>query len=342
MRMRRRSDDDDDGCGGGARGGGADDADDDGGAGIDEGSDVDGDIGNGDGGGDEDVIGMLVTYFTLNKLNKRDGQLNWALYYFHRFWRYYKIGYAVIAALMTACFTSLAVLSWKHDLSAIMTQPNFQNSTDVYGMNYIYNKPWVRINCYLVGMIAGYVLYEMSKKQWKIPKWGALLGWCYALATGVGMVYGLYGTSQGHYQTQPQAVFYQTVSRTLWSSAVAWVAFACAIGKGGPVNSILGWSAFAPLAKLAYCAYLLHPIVMNVYYMSAVTPFHAISDYNIIYLFLGNLVLSYAAAYIMSVCAEAPFMALEKLILPTRGSSSAPVITQSSERGSETSKLLKD
>ncbi|XP_072014769.1 uncharacterized protein [Amphiura filiformis] len=199
---------------------------------------------------------------------------------------------------------------------------NFHNSTD--GIDYIYIKPWARINSYLVGMIAGYVLYQMYRKQWKMPKWGVLLGWCYAIATGIGMVYGLYRTTQGHYQTQPQAVFYQTVSRTLWSSAVAWVAFACAIGKGGPVNSILSWSAFAPLAKLTYCAYLLHPIIMEVYYWSSVIPFHS-NDYNMVYLFLGNLVLSYAAAYIMSVCAEAPFMALEKLILPTRGSSSPPV-----------------
>ncbi|XP_072014768.1 nose resistant to fluoxetine protein 6-like [Amphiura filiformis] len=238
---------------------------------------------------------------------------------------------------MTTCFTSLAVLSWKHDISPGRTQPNFHNSTDGNGISFIYIKPWARINSYLVGIITGYILFEMSRKQWKIPKWGALIGWCYATATGIGLVYGLYRTTQGDYQTQPQAVFYQTVSRTLWSSAVAWVAFACAIGKGGPVNSILGWSAFAPLAKLTYTAYLLHPILIYVYYMSAVTPFLHYNDYNMVYNYLGTLVLTYAAAYIMSVCAEAPFMALEKLILPTRGSP-PPDKTQSSE----TSKLLKD
>ncbi|XP_072015350.1 nose resistant to fluoxetine protein 6-like [Amphiura filiformis] len=244
-------------------------------------------------------------------------------------YRYSKIGYAIIGALMTACFTSLVVVYMKYDL-----RKNPEQLDKVITLTYI--RPWSRINSYLVGMIVGYVLYEMPRKRWKISKLGALLGWCCAIATGLGTVYGLYRTPQGHSQTKPEAVFYQTVFRTLWASAVGWVAFACAIGKGGPVNSILSWSAFAPLAKLTYCTYLLHPILLEVYYRSSVTPFHY-TDYNMVYIFLGNLVLSFAAAYIMSVCAETPFMALEKLILPTKGSS-----PPDKKQSSETSKLLQD
>ncbi len=35
-----------------------------------------------------------------------------------------------------------------------------------------------------------------------------------------------------------------------------------------------------------------------------------------VYLFFGHLVMSYAAAFVLSVCLESPMMALEKVLLP--------------------------
>ena len=31
--------------------------------------------------------GLLVAYLTMKEMQKRDGRLNWVMFYFHRFWR---------------------------------------------------------------------------------------------------------------------------------------------------------------------------------------------------------------------------------------------------------------
>jgi len=40
------------------------------------------------------------------------------------------------------------------------------------------------------------------------------------------------------------------------------------IGYVGFVNSLLSWSAFVPLSRLTYAAYLVHPMVMIWYYFN--------------------------------------------------------------------------
>ena len=49
----------------------------------------------------------------------------------------------------------------------------------------------------------------------------------------------------------------------------------------GPVNTILSWGVWAPLGRLTYCAYLVHPIVIFNFLLSRkeLVPY---SDYNMV------------------------------------------------------------
>lgn len=40
------------------------------------------------------------------------------------------------------------------------------------------------------------------------------------------------------------------------------------------MNAILGHKMFIPLSKLTFCAYLLHPILLQLYYLSRPNAFH--------------------------------------------------------------------
>ena len=44
------------------------------------------------------------------------------------------------------------------------------------------------------------------------------------------------------------------------------------IFTAGWVNEVLSWKAFVPLGRLTYSAYLIHPLVMLVFYMSRNSP----------------------------------------------------------------------
>merc|ERR1711872_1102976 len=60
------------------------------------------------------------------------------------------------------------------------------------------------------------------------------------------------------HHTKTTITFYMGVKRLAWSIGLGWIVFACVKGYGGPVNSILAWGAWAPLAKLTYSCYLVH------------------------------------------------------------------------------------
>ncbi|XP_033118039.1 nose resistant to fluoxetine protein 6-like [Anneissia japonica] len=226
-------------------------------------------------------------------------------------YHYFFAGIAAWCILLLTCFSSLIGESIKHDLTTefLPTNPNQTH----FANDSAYVQPWTRISPYLVGMAVGYILFKYQGRI-RMSLTMTLLGWVTATVTGLAVVYGLYGNFHDNLLSKAATVVYITLCRFAWAIALAWVVFACTTGYGGPVNSLLSWSAWIPLARISYCAYLLHPIIMFVFYFSLSTTVY-FSDLLMVYFFLGNLVISYAAAFVLSVCAEAPFMALEKLLL---------------------------
>ncbi|XP_071482113.1 O-acyltransferase like protein-like [Diadema antillarum] len=182
------------------------------------------------------------------------------------------------------------------------------------GADYYYTKPYSRIHTYLVGMLLGYFMFQTKDKEIKLPLFAVITGWMVALFTLFAVVYGTWANGYERYVPQIESVLYLSFHRLAWSIAVAWIIFACIRGYGGFFNVLLGWSFWIPLGRLTYCAYLVHPIVIFNAVLNADTLFH-LSDEFIAYFFLGNLVLSYTAALILSLLVEGPLMGLEKALL---------------------------
>ncbi|KAL5017425.1 hypothetical protein ScPMuIL_007014 [Solemya velum] len=125
-------------------------------------------------------------------------------------------------------------------------------------------------------------------------------------------MYEYYHTGTG--PTTAGSLIYVSTSRFFWSLPLAWVIFACACGYGGPVNVLLSWSVWAPLSKLTYCVYLIHPVVMMVYLLLRMNSIHY-TEFNMVYLHVGHIVISFAAAFVISMAVEAPARGLEKIII---------------------------
>ena len=124
-----------------------------------------------------------------------------------------------------------------------------------------------RFQPYLVGLGLGYILYKM-KEQPKLPFNTMALSWIWAIAFLVGclVIYGLVP-----YQKDPtlaaslaERVLYGGLHRLAWALALSWVILACIKGAGGPVNTILSWQAWVPLARMSFAIYLVHMTVMSV------------------------------------------------------------------------------
>ncbi|XP_053395797.1 nose resistant to fluoxetine protein 6-like [Mercenaria mercenaria] len=192
---------------------------------------------------------------------------------------------------------------------------------DPWGKNgALYGRPYARFSVYLVGMLTGYVLASNNNRI-RIHRVLAVVGWCVAIATALAVIYGMYYYNHhtGTHMTLVQSAFYNALGRTAWGMCLSWVVIACISGNGGPVKDILSWKFWAPLGRLTYAAYLVHPIIIYTYYFSMFQPLH-FSDLTMVYLFIANLVMSYLVAFIVSMLVEAPMIQLEKLLLPSMSS----------------------
>ncbi|KAJ8304384.1 hypothetical protein KUTeg_017967 [Tegillarca granosa] len=196
-------------------------------------------------------------------------------------------------------------------------------------MDLYYFKSWCRMGPYIIGIIGGYILYKLDCKL-KINKILNLCIWIGAAGVACAIVYGLYGPiKQDNPLSNDVSALYNATHRTMW----------------GYINTLLSWKGLIPLSRLTYCAYLVHPSIMYLYYNSIrkqteLTDLTCV-NYKIclllntlykrlpsniqwyqerIYLFFGHLVLSYMVAFVSSLAFESPMMGLEKVIFGGKAS----------------------
>ncbi|XP_041479403.1 nose resistant to fluoxetine protein 6-like [Lytechinus variegatus] len=226
-----------------------------------------------------------------------------------------KAGMALIGSIMLISLGSLAGLNYYYgiNMDPWYQQPPYNDRlADYPEQDVTYAKPYTRIPPYLVGMVMGYIIFKLKGKQLKLKKIYVFTGWLIALGTLFAVVYGAYGCLN-RYIEQWESMIYLTVGRLAWGIGIAWIIFACLNGYGGPIGVLLDWSFWIPMARLTYCAYLIHPILQYSAITYNKTLFHM--DYlSLSFFFGGCLLFSYAAALIMSLVLESPPMGLEKVM----------------------------
>lgn len=222
------------------------------------------------------------------------------------------VGGIVSGVFLLASIITTAVIAHENEYPVQSASPFAPTRMNENYHVTIYIPFYTRICPYVIGLLTGYALYKYDCRV-KVPKLLNLACWFFCILITTLIVYGPYTKDDSHIFTTGASTAYYTLFRTGWGIAVCWIIFACATGNGGVVNDILSWSPFVPLGRLTYCAYLLHPFVMLIYYENRM---HALyfTDYDTVYMFLGNLVLSYGAAFVISLFFESPTMGLEKAI----------------------------
>ena len=115
------------------------------------------------------------------------------------------------------------------------------------------------------------------------------------------------------YSFYKESALWNAVHRSVWGLVISWVIFACASGHGGPINTFLSWPFLLPFSRLSYCTYLVHLCVVYYHGLVQRTPFYAHLP-NLIFAFLGILVVSFLLGFAVSMAFELPFMNLEKIV----------------------------
>lgn len=225
-----------------------------------------------------------------------------------------KFGFPVIGALFVLTITLTAYFTAVNNYPAI---PYISNVVPLDLMNEyyaaIYIKPYCRLGPYLVGMLLGYFLYDWAEPVC-LSKYLVATGWTACVATNLFIIYAMWPANKGILPTIGEATAYGALARTVWAITLAWVTFACVTGYGGFVNSMLSWRPFIPFSRLTYAAYLIHPVLMAIFYSSREIVFD-FSPYLMLYFVIGNVVCTYILSFFLSAIFESPIIGLEKILL---------------------------
>lgn len=149
---------------------------------------------------------------------------------------------------------------------------------------------------------------------------------------GLAVVYGLVSyqldihTDYPHYHIPTAAsAFYNGLHRLAWALSVSWVILACEKGLGGPVNVLLSWGAWQPLARLSYGIYLWHMIVID-YYLSLPSYTVELNHPLVIYFILWVTSLAATISFVCFIAFEKPIAHLEKLFFVLIGVARLPPV----------------
>ena len=176
----------------------------------------------------------------------------------------------------------------------------------------LYTKPYCRIQAYVIGLITGYYVHMYMRQNYILSKHWIFVGWSLVAWFLLGPLYGSY-----HVQfSNLLAATYNSLSRISWSIGLGLVIYLSII-DGGLVNKILSWSLWVPLSRLTFAAYLIHPMLIIVYYHSLQKPMTA-SHREIMLNVSGMLVWVYLTSILLYVFIECPLVRLEKLVRTCR------------------------
>ncbi|XP_033732782.1 nose resistant to fluoxetine protein 6-like [Pecten maximus] len=224
-----------------------------------------------------------------------------------------RLGGLVCCVVLLGVTVTSYVVSYQLNLPAVMftADPKSINYEDDYFL-YYFVRPYCRMGPYIVGIMAGYMLF-VKERNFKINGGLNALTWFLMTLLGAVVTFGVHGPVTGAAWTPGIAALYNATHSTIWGVYVSWIVFACVTGHGGFINTLLSWKAFVPLGRLTYCVYLVHPILLY-YYTATTRQTIYVTNYTLIYIYLGTLVFSHLLAFLTSLVFEAPMRELEKVI----------------------------
>lgn len=191
---------------------------------------------------------------------------------------------------------------------------------------------------YCLGLLVGYLLHK--RPHARLPKHLTWLLWLLLPPlsfTTLLLTYLWNGAYPEANMINPSPVVsavYVAIHRTIWSSLVAWLVFACSTGRAKLLASFLSNAIFLPISRLSYSIYLVHlPVIM----FRAVNLRHTLewSDQNILWEACGNFVVSSLLGFFLNVAFESPIINLENVIFGRRRSDESGAILFASHGSSK-------
>lgn len=233
-------------------------------------------------------------------------------------------GYMVVMGTVIANIVLVTVLAMRSDVdmkSLIEFKPESADNI-LNNMTEVYTRPYSRISPYLIGLVAGHLVYliDTNKLEVNLSKNTKTIIWTLFSITTIVMVF-VVKIANG-LPLEDAAVPWvfgitTAVIRPLWALCTCWLVFALAQGQAKWLANFLSAKCWRVIVKLSFCAYLAQGEVIAQLYLSA----GSADSFNYIDLICRPIVvvaLTCAVSFIMVLLIEYPLCGIEELVLPKR------------------------
>lgn len=174
----------------------------------------------------------------------------------------------------------------------------------------IYKQTQYRLAEYLVGVIAGYLMYTSAGRKSKLKKSFVTTFWIIS----IGFI-----TFHVFCPLKPKkfdagGFVYESIYRELWTCSISWIIFACHHLKSGKiVRSFLSQDFWRPLSKISLSVYLTHYIYIALTHYNQ-KEVQWIGVWWEIHVHIADVVISFAVGGLFYLIVEAPTSRLVRLL----------------------------
>ncbi|XP_049269684.1 uncharacterized protein LOC119389764 isoform X2 [Rhipicephalus sanguineus] len=169
----------------------------------------------------------------------------------------------------------------------------------------IYFRPYVHIGPYIMGSLVA-CLY-LHRRHVRIPPFLEVLGWLACVAAGAYVNLVTVAWEDGRYPSPLWSSAYAALHRVVWAGCLGWVVYACAIGRGGIINTILSWKPLVPVSRISFTIYVVHIYVI---YLKLWTIRERLSPdhFHVFMSAISNFVVAVILGFVASVVVEKPIV----------------------------------
>lgn len=233
-------------------------------------------------------------------------------------------GYTVIIGTILAnivLVTTLALQSKVDIKSVIEFKPESANNM-LNNMGEVYTRPYSRIGTYLIGLLAGHLMYlvDTNKLEVKLSKNANIIIWTIFSVTVIVLTFML-KIARGM-ELEEAAIPWvfalsSAIVRPLWALCTCWFVFAMSIGQIKWMTRFLSANIWRVLVRLSFCAYLVQGEVIAQLFLSthSATPF---TYKDMISLSIVTIVLTLFFSSLVVLFVEYPLIGIEQLLLPRK------------------------
>ncbi|KAG5864994.1 hypothetical protein JTB14_029924 [Gonioctena quinquepunctata] len=172
----------------------------------------------------------------------------------------------------------------------------------------------MRASTYFVGVLAGFIKFQMKKTNYVMPKYIYWAGWILAISISASTIQlGFIFYEPDIAKLSIVSAIYASMHRFTFSIGVAWIIFAVSSGKGQWIEPLLSWKPFIVLSRINYTTFLCHAAI-QIYTVASLREPNYAQQFLTLHTSFGDIVMAYLFGFLLSMFIEVPVMGLEKIL----------------------------